>query len=110
MNKEDKIFQIQKELKEAELSAGKKRNDSMPMLFFFLGLGAGLLFNLSSNVMHDKYKEYPGNIYEISVLILTGIFVVWFLMYLRKFYLNPVKKSERKVDELIEKLNQEKFK
>lgn len=107
MNKEDKIFQILKEIKEVELSAGRKRYDAMPVLFFFLGLGAGLLFNLSSNIMHETFKKFPGNIYEITVLILTGIFVVWFLIYLKTFYLNPVKESEKKVNKLIAELKQE---
>ena len=107
MNNKDEIFQILEELKRKELDTGRKRYNALPHLFFFIGVGAGILFILSSNIIHEIGKKLPGDIYEIVVLILTVIFVVWLFRYLQKFHLRPIGKSEKEIDSLVEKLKRE---
>jgi CRISPR/Cas system CSM-associated protein Csm4 (group 5 of RAMP superfamily) len=107
MDSKDKISQILKEIKETEINVGKNRYNAIPMMFIFIALLIGFFFNLSSNIIHNILKKYEGNLYEIVVVIFTIISIIWFLYYLKKNYLNPIKKSEKKVNLLIKKLKDE---
>ena len=90
-------------LKKLELLAGRKRYEALPQLFFVLGICAGFVINLSTNILHDSLKQF-GGYYEIPTLTLTAFFFIWILRYINKHYLIPIDNIEKLQSQLIKSL------
>lgn len=90
------------EVEKLEYIAGNKRYQAMPHLFFFIGLGSGLILNLFSNILHDLYKD--SMIYKMVVIISTVVIVGYIFRWIRNFHLTPIKNAEDKVEDAKSKL------
>jgi hypothetical protein len=106
----DKLFKLFSELRSAELNAGRKRHNSLIHIYFLFGMMAGIVFNLSSNILNRFGELLPGNYYEISILVLTVLLILFIFYHLSRRYFAPLKQAESEVDDILQKITSESIK
>lgn len=91
----------QKKIRGLENKSEKLFYNSLPQLMFLIGIIGGVILNLLANIIHDQWRGNPW--YMLIVTIFATFVFIFFFWIIKKAYVNPLNKLDKKIDELKKK-------